>query len=353
MAHCDRPDLNERLMEALWPEDSGPEAEEIARHAEECPVCRKELEMMRSMNQFLTDHRNELANAVAPCPEPAILIAYAEGEEIDPIIKAHIDGCDDCTRELLLLQELARERPEPETGACLTAEDRIVVQNAMKNHYRGAASGPEKPTQSWLRRLTDFLHVPSLALGAVAATALVLVIVMPATSPDGVRLALSDARWNIPDASTTKGGGLFEPADRKSVALVLLLGENANLTREQIDTVYRSITIPPDIAQSYLFISPEDLNRRLGPTVSRETTVKAIAEQVFQAFKPEYVLTAVLENRGDKPSLSFQWFKAHANNRVASFAQQNIDLENVPTLIGKWAGAVLLLELTPEPGKQS
>jgi hypothetical protein len=117
-AHCDYPEINNRLLLCLEGSLPADEQNTIMQHAKECAVCSAELQELKEILGIVKQHA--AASARSSCLTPKVLINYAEQRNTlsDAEIKSvqtHLASCSACNKEYDCLIQLQKEpMPQPD-----------------------------------------------------------------------------------------------------------------------------------------------------------------------------------------------------------------------------------------------
>jgi predicted anti-sigma-YlaC factor YlaD len=340
MAGCTRQDVSERLVMALWPDEFPKEQPRIEEHLRDCLECRKELDMLRALNQVLGKNRDELAPCLAACPSTESLVDFALGQRVDRSIEEHIAYCADCRAQFELVRELPGEEILAGSEGKLSAAEKLRIQQAISQEY---APSRLRERRSLREAISDFIaafHVPSLALGAVVA-ALLLVVVMPWGPREApLSLVLSDVSWDA-GVITKSADEALHPV--KKVALVILRGESAPLTDEDIENLYRKMTLPRGPEFPFQLLSPKDIKAALENVPRSIRDVSGLAGQVFSRTDADYLLTFEVEGSAAAIGLKATLFDRRRKSPVGTMSQTGFNLERLPQRIMD-VGTDLVLE---------
>ncbi len=331
MAKCKNDEISQRLLAALAPDEFPEWARHIEEHVRECQSCAEELETLRILDTLIRKHREVLADSPVGCPEPAVLVEAAIGEQSDPHLLAHVQRCPACQREFELVRELVQEDPSL-----------IESPVAAAVEVPGQA-GPSLP-QRIFASVRDFISVPSLALGAAAAAIIAFVLLPGAPKEVSMRPVLSDVDWH---SSLSIDKGLMAPKSvsgiKTKVAVVLLVADDDPISPGELERVYRQVRIADDLGHAFEFISPVDLKERLSPD-RHVRSASAMAAEVFRKDSdPQYVLTFEIFRSVDGNALKGTLFRRGGLHDMGSISQTGLALDRIPSRINA-IGADLLLE---------
>jgi len=345
MGACKRPDIAERLMMALSPSDFPHEAAELEAHLKECPACREEMKALRRMEKFLGDNKDLMAELLSPCPEADALTSFALGEASDPSVERHLELCIDCREQVALIRELSQEKLDSGKLSA-SAQERSFFHEAVAKEYGPAKRREARAIQNLWETVSDWLNIPSLALGAAVA-ALLMVFLMP-RGPEELRLTpvLSSAVWEKP-SDTTKGP--LEPKElltaRKKVAVILLLHGASEPLGQDAEQIYSKLEIVKKLGAAYDFLSPKEIKEALA---GREVSGNLInvADAIFDRTSADYLLAFEIlpANAGD--AVKGTLFQRDRKGDLGSISQTGLSISRIPSRITTM-GAELLLEAEP------
>ena len=203
MTHCERPEMSERLIMALAPDEFPQDAREIEEHLKQCRSCRSELDAMKCIDKVIREHKAELSDALEPCPAPESLVKYALGENAPENIEDHLSLCPTCSEQVSLIAEL-RQEPLNETIP-ITPEARALILKTVSEEFRTGRKPVFQFTGEFWHRFVEFFHIPSLAAGA--AVALLCFLIVAPFKPEEVTVspALSKVTWTVSPSVAAKG----------------------------------------------------------------------------------------------------------------------------------------------------
>lgn len=266
MVQCKRSDIQEKLAAALWPMDFPDEAGEIDTHVSQCPQCENELAQLRLLDKYMKDYKNELADAVSPCPSSEILVDFALGTQVDSSTEAHIDSCQDCKDHVTLVRDLSRQEFAPGHSSP-TLEEKALIRELVSREYGLAEKPREEPARPGLfGRLRGWMHIPSLAVGAVSAAVLVAVLLRETGPKNALYPALSGVEWTTSHQTRNKYPLTLmapKPTPKEKVALVLFVSHRSGVDQSKVDEIYRGMRLTARLSTSYEFMSPKKLKEML------------------------------------------------------------------------------------------
>jgi hypothetical protein len=345
MGSCKKEDMSERLMMALWPEQFPDEQPSIQGHLRDCPKCREELEMLRKFDTFIKEHKNELASAVSDCPASGALVEFALGEKLDQAIEGHLECCEECRKQVRLVQHLTQHDLSAVDEAALSLEERILIRKAVSAEY----GEEEKAAPSSLRRYLDKLkanfNVPSLALGAVTAAVLLIFLLPQAPKEAPFHLVLSEVVWSLAGETINKGDGLFQRPLKpgKKVAVVIVVDAPDLLAQADTDDLYRALDMSNELGDGYELLSPAETKKALDDSRQKIDELSDLAEQVFGKTDADYVLAFRISRSGSMNALTGSLVRRGREDQVESLSHTGLSRERLPKRI-KWIGTELLLE---------
>lgn len=259
------------LAAALAPKEFPDEAARIEDHAGTCESCRKELHALKALDSFLRQHKDQLADALSDCPSPGELVEFASGEGDRASISRHLLFCSECRNQVDLAKDILGKCPAIEDGP-ITATEKAAVRKTVSRLCGVPETANAVPLKDILDRIRTFFHVPSLAMGAVAAAAVIVLLLPGHPKEQHVVPVFSDVNWKV-EASRFAGKSLFAPDEtavaKKNVGLVLLVPESSGLTASEIDDIYRKVAVAGKLSASFDFMTPEQIKGaaagRVGP----------------------------------------------------------------------------------------
>jgi anti-sigma factor RsiW len=299
---CTRPDMSERLIMALWPEDFPEERQEIQEHVKSCPVCQKELAMLQNLRKTIHEHSRELADCVSTCSSATEVVEFSLGGTIDSTLQEHIERCPECSEQLNLVKQLQSEKFPAAPSYVPTSEEKIIIRNAVAKEYRQPRSAPASSFSAFFRLIFSSIHVPSVVLGAAAAAILVVVVMLPHAPDEAVfKLALSDMTWeSLPQASTRSGEVFDTEAVRpKKVAAVILISETLGLSQAQIDHLYEDLSLGMVLPPDDELVSPSEVKKSLELLASTQETTKQIAPDLLRRIGSDFLLLFEISGSGE------------------------------------------------------
>ncbi len=336
MGQCNRKDLQEKLAAALWPDDFPDAAEEIDEHVSTCEECREGLAQLRLLDKLMNAYRNELCDVVSPCPSSEILVDFALGTQVDPSTEAHINACPDCLKQVSLVREITRENLEARHSSP-TLEEKALIRRLVDREYGSPDKQASHRGRGFFRTLATWTHFPSLAMGGVAAAILIVVVLLPGTTPKRAHLhpVFSEVQWNVtPVMSQSKRPQtLHSPVVAPdSVAILLFMADKSTLTREYADEIYRKLMPGQVLCASYRFISPKELKERLsGQNVAM--SLQDVRERVFDKTDARYLLTFDISSTPTGLSFKGTLFQRNREDAIGGIERTGLPEDTMPTRI--------------------
>jgi hypothetical protein len=336
METCKRPDISERIILGLAPTEFPKEFGEIQEHLADCPACKDELDTLKKLDLFLRANKGLLAEALCPCPSVDALMAVATGEDSNPDDELHVSLCPSCAEQVQLLRELSQEKIEQSDGIPSPGAKSLILSTVNREY--GMAEEPQPGTlQKLLELFTNWLHVPSLAMGVAAAALLVFVLIPEQPKESAVTPALSAVTWEKPPV-VDKGplapkGEIFE---RKRVALILLFATRNQGSPVAADQLYSELDIVKRLGQVYDFLSPKEIKEALSASHVSGSTV-TVADLVFEKTPADYVLTFEILHSHAFNAVKGTLFERGQKIDRGSISQTGVAVPRIPskiTLIG-------------------
>lgn len=346
MTDCTKPNISELLVKYLSPEEFPEDRRQIEEHLRDCPECREELEMLRKLHDSMKEHRAELADAVSPCPSDAAIAAFVLGETSDLSIERHAEYCAQCRTAIELARAVSREETAPGEEERLTAEERILISNTVKSEYGGQQ--PKKRASIFDRawNLFQTFHIPSLAVGAVAA-ALLLILLMPHTPEQSpLKVVLSDVIWDAAGREMTKSGDIFEQLHRpaKKVTTIILLAKGSDIAPKEIEEIYRKADLAAAAGPQYEVISPGDLKKAFGSAPATVRNARSVADLIFGKIDADYCLIFEIEGSGETETLRGTLFEKSRQKALAGMSRSNLVKGRIPEGIIGMGKELLMLK---------
>ncbi len=341
MTPCQRPDISERLMMALSPAEFPEEASEIEEHAKQCSSCRHELADLRQLESVIKEQKEQLAEAVRPCPDPEMLFNFATGEKVLRNVGNHIELCADCAEQVSLIRELKKENLDS-SKTPVPRRTGELIHAAVRQEYGQARRPNLRTIRDLLSALTEFFHFPSLALGAAVA-ALLLLLVLP-YKPEGLVLspAFSSVSWQVASLASKGTAPKSSLVAKQKVALIILLPRDIKLSSEEIDKIYADIALASKLGGFYNFISPGKLKVSLKDQTLPQNSA-AVAEVAAGKTGANYVLIFEILPSKSGYTLVGRLYKRAGKEQRGSISQTGLPLSAIPSRI-TGIGAELLLE---------
>lgn len=347
MTECNRKDLAEILILAL-PSSKMPEkAAEILAHAQECPHCKKELDMYANLQTVIREHRDELAPVVSDCPDADALVRFASSVEPDPVVQDHVAHCCDCQEQVEILRKVMREPAEVSSLPDGPTEDelRFLRGKVVETYGTSQRHHEEKPTflERFFSQIFGALHVPSLALGAAVA-ALLLICVWPRGMPEqSFRLALSDMKWPAAEESMSKSDHWLEPVPEsvKQVGLVILDGRDKHFAQKEIDAMYEGLSLQDVLGPSYAVMSPSDLKHDLAGSPGSIRDVSTLWSQVQSNTRADYFIAVQIAGEPRPITVKASLFSRGERGDLGSITQTGITVNLLPERIKSMAADLI------------
>ena len=341
MTDCGRPDISERLLMALAPEEFPEEAHEIEEHLKQCPQCRNELDALRTIHKIIGDHRQELSDVFEACPTAESLVEFALGEQTSETIQDHISFCPNCAEQVSLIKALLKDSGNEATQVMPDAGPLIRKVVSKELGMKGESDPP--PSEPLWHRFIQFFHVPSLALGA-AATVICFLIVAPYQSKElGFRPALSNVTWATTCVTPKDSSGL--PANQapplKKVAILILLPPDLRLPDKDIDKMYSEIDLAVRLGSQYQFLSPHEMKRVLADRSGLDA--QSVSEVASEKSDANYVLLFEITQSKSGYDLNGRLFRKGQKQEFSGIFQTGLSLSAIPSKINS-IGKELLLD---------
>ncbi len=343
MTECNRPDLAEILILALPSSKMPDKATEILQHVQECPHCKKELEMYANLQTLIRDHRAELASALADCPDADALVRFASSTEPDPAVQDHVAHCCDCQEQMEILRDVMRESTDaPSVPDRPSGEELRFLKEAVAKQY-GAPRQPQPETPPFLQRffsrIFGALHVPSLALGAVVAALLLICIWPRGIVERSYRVALSDVKWPAPEETVSKSDHWLEPVPEsvKQVALVILDGSEKPLPKKNVDALYQQLSLQEVLGPSYSVMSPSDLKHDLAGSPGSVRDLSTLWSEVQTKTHADYFIVVQIAEKPGSITLKSTLYRRGYPKQLGSITQTQVPAELLPDRIRSMA----------------
>lgn len=233
------------------------ERSEFEEHLRRCRDCAEELKEKRRWSSILEVNRE------AMCPETTEIFDYArDPNRDDSALKMHLKHCASCRADMESFVEASSERSMPEelwkrmTGAS-------DMPRAIAESYRSLSEW----LRSLMERIQDFVSVPTMALGTVAAVILVVVVLYSTERGPQHVAVLSSEPW---DSVLLKRGmmGSTAPSTRPSdtkqekkrlAELIMVRDEGGILQQAFIDELYRELEPSEKSAELFDWVTPAEI----------------------------------------------------------------------------------------------
>ncbi|MGO9118532.1 MAG: anti-sigma factor family protein [Desulfomonilaceae bacterium] len=342
MTDCARPDVSDRLLMALAPEEFPEDAHEIEEHLKHCPECRNELDALRTIHKIIGDHRHELSDVFEPCPTAESLVEFALGEQTSRTIEDHISFCPNCAEQVSLVAALYKDSPDEATQVVQDA--RPLIRKVVSKELGLKDESDPPPAEPLWHRFIQSFHVPSLALGAAAAVICFLIVAPYQSKEPGFRPALSNVTWATSTSVTRKdSSGL--PATQapplKKVAILILLTPDLRLPDKDIDKMYSEIDLAARLGSQYQFLSPHEMKRVLADRSGLDA--QSISEVASEKSGANYVLLFEITQSKSGYDLNGRLFRKGQKQEFSGIFQTGLSLPTIPSKINS-IGKELLLD---------
>jgi hypothetical protein len=342
MTSCQRPDMSERLMMALSPQEFPQEMAELEEHLKDCASCRHELAVLRQLETVIKKQNEQLGEAVRPCPDPEILFDFATGENVQQSVRNHIGLCAGCAEQISMIRELRLEHLDSSLVS-VPSRARRLVHAAFQKEYGQARQPILQAIIELASKAAQLLHVPSLAIGAVAASLLLLLVVPH--KPEGLvfRPALSGVSWQESSAAFKGMEPEPSPMTRLKVALIILLPSDLKLPAAEVDGIYANIAVPSTLGTFYYFLSPAEIKDALKEERLAQNGA-AVAKIVARKAGTHYVLTFEILPSKKGYTLKGRLFSGLAGKERLSMSQTGLMLSAIPARISRMSAELLYEE---------
>ncbi len=342
MTECKRDHRNRNLAVALAPDEFPRDAAEIEDHVGNCEPCREELNALKALDAFLREHKDELSDVMSDCPAPDRLVKFAAGEQPEDSVAAHLECCPDCREQVDLVRDLYRlDRIEGDPP--IDSAQRAAVRRAVSRVCGSQETTASLSLGGLFDRIRELLHVPSLALGAVAAALLVVLLLPRGSQEQRVVPVFSDATWNVP-RSQFVGKSLFESekaaTTKKRVALVLLVSGTGGPTGTEVEEIYRKVAIVGKPTALFDFMAPEQVKAaaamRVGPG-----NIEQLTGSLREAVPVDYLLLFLITESKGRYDLTGKLVTNGAHSPQLGAFRTGIAKERLPSRIGSMAADLL------------
>lgn len=266
-------------------------AGDLESHIEQCDSCQKQAQELRRIIGTLREEKSVY------CPDVWEIYEFHEtGLDPDGRIKGHIDACEMCSEELDNLKAPRAEQPLPNV-----VEERFKANYAKEQRPRVWNAGF---INSLSNRLRDFMGSPGLALGTVAAVALLLLVLIPRDG-DKLMVPVTSVKWNQggPEAawsskglrrgSDLNGTNVQQQTEQTKVAFIILLERGEGYEQSWIDSLYTDIRPKGPLNSSFEFITPASFGQEVSKAGER---IWNIREYLDELAKNEDIPLALLIN---------------------------------------------------------
>ncbi len=342
MTDCARPDISERLIMALAPDEFPEEAREVEEHLKECPQCRNELDALRTIHKIIGDHKHELSDVFEPCPSAESLVEFALGEQASETVQDHVAFCANCAEQVSLIKALLKDS---EGEASQGIEDaRPLIRKVVSKELGWKDESDSQPAEPLWHRFIQFFHVPSLALGAAAAVICFLIVAPYKSKELSFRPAFSDVTWATPTGVTqkeTSGSPSTPVPPLKKVAILILLPHDMRLPEKDTDKMYSEIDLASRLGSQYQFLSPHEMKRVLEDRSGLDP--QSISKVATEKSGADYVLVFEIMQSKSGYDLNGRLFRKGQKQELTGIFQTGLSLSAIPSKINS-IGKELLLD---------
>ncbi len=220
----------------------------VEKHVQTCADCRSELEDLKRWENTLRTNKDSM------CPEQWELFDYArDGKDPGGKLRAHLDGCALCRSDVVTFAE------EPLQGGVPSELWERIAGFYLKQDKQTIRT----PGESYLSKLATawsrFFHFPVLATSAVAVVVLMVVLFYPTSRNMQPVVGLSSVQWHIrlmrPGEMPPVRKAIVPKKDRLAM-VIFFKGFDKAPSREQIDSLYRSLKPTAALLSRFNVVSP-------------------------------------------------------------------------------------------------
>jgi hypothetical protein len=343
MKKCTGQQICEKLAMALSPAEFPQEIDGIYDHVRDCDACQEELDAMGQVHRYLHTYAAVLESSMSGCPSSDAIVAFTQGERLDPAIEAHIRTCPLCAQELELIADLKQDVCE-EGDTEPSIHERDFIRSKIAEAYGAPVPGWGPRIREAIQAVTAGLSFPSLALGAVAAALFIMVVLPRGAEKEILFPAFSDVVWQD-GASKLMAKEPFrsvQPAAAKKIALLVVLPEQSGFSQAQLDEIYEKVDLAKRLAGSYEVVSPRAMRTALKDKVQPGESLHGMADQAFSALGVDYLLCFELQPLAEGLSLKGILFEKGMEDPPATFTQTRLAFNRIPSRIMAIAAQLLL-----------
>ncbi len=267
--------VRDDLMDLATGRLAGPRTQEVHEHLRVCPECRGELEFLRRLVDDV-----EAQGARHLRPDRLVDLSLDAGPALEPVEAAHLEGCPSCRDELAWARRTAGV---PDPASWKTALEPETIASRTARWLRGLSQAG-RPGWIWA------------SAGLVAAAAVILILLVHASSRPGSRLEDLAMVERLPAEEPTLRGGSAAP-DARLFAQALHAYAGADYQRAS--TLFGEVTAArPDHPEAWLYLGssllllrrPSDAVPALTRAVAQARTTQVQEESSWQLAQAELLL---------------------------------------------------------------
>ncbi len=264
------------------------QARDLETHMEQCDFCQKQAQELRRIIGTLREEKT------AYCPEVWEIHEFHEaGLDPDGKISRHINACPMCSEELDSLKT-----PHADQALPGIVYERFQANYGKKRKVRAGNAGV---LNDLIDRLRGILDQPGLALGSVAAVAILLIVLIPR---DGAKIMapMTSVEWNQGGAegkwsskglrrgSDLNGTHAQQKAKLTKVAYIILLELGHGYEQSWIDSLYSDIRPKGPLNSSFEFITPASFTDPVSKAGEKISDIKEYLDELAQKEDVELAL---------------------------------------------------------------
>jgi len=234
--------------------------------------------------------------------------------------------------------------------AALESRDGFLVDlEASRAHQKtkadqAALSEKESVLQKMFSAVQDWIaplfHVPVTALATVAATILLLVVLLPRGGQEPF-LGLSNEKWDKPQInlmapkSMVERDATVQPDEKPRVAVLLYLKDfKKRPSQEEIDSLYRSMRPRQVLSRCLDIVSPNRVNEVLAKAHVNIEDVNAAVNALQNELGVQQVLILTMTAKGDEVVLDSELRDLASGQTRTTKGEQPLKKEDLARVLG-------------------
>ncbi|MFC1836594.1 hypothetical protein ACFL2Q_18020 [Thermodesulfobacteriota bacterium] len=294
------------------PADNEERSVESREHMKTCPDCSETFGRLDEMIGSLKTRKD------AFCPPAWQLYDFVEaGEDPEDRLSFHLARCHSC-REEVQAYKMGHEEPAMPEGI-----------RAVFDHHLVKQPRAEAPRTSPITSIIDFIsslfRQPTLALGTVAAVALLAVLIYP--RPDaGPTLGLSSVNWGLEN-----GLGKPKSTAKRPLAAMLLYFEGFDkpVPQGEIDSLYEALRPGEDLLEIYRFVAPARLREFVGKDAGQSER-KNLLDKLHKGLHVSEALAVTVAPDGGRYRVDLRLFDLTTGRERSAAWRTNLSKAELP-----------------------